>query len=109
MHALLRIWRSGESTEPRSRLEDTVVRDEWQSEPDGRGGNPTVAVVNLATQRMSNLPTTLAQRGAHTNHLVVGMDNGEFSKTSFQPTATQLSPAGAQRSMVSVFRLSTRN
>jgi len=47
--------------EPWSRFEHTVVRDERRSEPNGGGGDPTVAVVDLATQRMSDRPATLAQ------------------------------------------------
>jgi hypothetical protein len=86
----LRVWPGGEEHEPWSRLEHTIVRDERQSESNGGSSDPAIAVVDLAAQRMSDLPATLAQLGAHTNHLVVGLDNGEFSETSFQAAATQL-------------------
>jgi len=57
-------------------------------QPDRGGSDPPAAVVDCATQRVSDLPATLAQLGADTNHRVVGLDYDQF------PPARWTSPGG---------------
>lgn len=77
----------------RSLVEDSIVRDKRQPEPDRGGDDATVAVVDLASQRVPELRTSLAQLGAQPDHLVVGQ-HGQFGE-SLQSATPQLTPPGA--------------
>src|ERR1044072_1250688 len=80
-----RLAHDGEEVEPGCAVEDRVVRRERQAEPDRGGGDRSVAIVNLASQWVPDLMTSPAQLGAHADHVVVGLDDGEFGDRSFQP------------------------
>ena len=92
----LRLSRCGEKLEPRNRVEHPVVRRERQPKSDCDSGDPPVAVVDLATQRMTDSSARLAQLSADADHLVVGLDDNQLSDASFQSAATQLAPSSAQ-------------
>lgn len=84
--------------ESRSVNEDAVVRDERQTQADRRRRDPTVAVVWLPAQRVSDSVASMTQIRADTERLIVRLNDGEGGDRALHPTAPQVAPSGAERS-----------
>ena len=83
----LRPWCRGDELEPRSPGEPAVVRHQRQPKPNSGGGDPPVTVMDLVTERVTDLPAPLSERGTDADHLVIRLGDGELGDTSFQPPA----------------------
>jgi hypothetical protein len=74
----LLLLRSGDQLQFRSGAEDAVVWGKRDTEPGGGSRYPTVAIVDLAAESVTDVVAAMPKLGTYRDHLVVGLDDGEF-------------------------------
>ncbi len=66
------------------------------AEPHCGGYDAPVAVMELAGERMADLYAVCTQSGAHGDHLIIRLHDGQFSDAALESAAPQLAPPRAQ-------------
>lgn len=84
---------------PGCSIEYPVMGDQWHAEAHRGGCDPSVSVMELAGERMADLCAVRTQGGARGDHLIIRLDDGQFSDAAFESSAPQLTPPGAQNSV----------
>jgi len=77
--------------------EPAVVRHQRQPKPNSGGGDPPVTVMDLVTERVTDLSAPLTELGTDADHLVIRLGDGELGDTSFQPPAAGTRPSQRAR------------
>ncbi len=73
-----RLFGDGQELDVARADEHAIVRDERHIEPDRRGGDPPVAVMDFVSQAMAGLLTAVPQLGAATDRRVVRLRDREL-------------------------------